>query len=165
MAPLFVLGQYLDSPADYSKECEERISGLGEELSRLLAVSLSHGSDMNYNAGQRLGTYLLADRSPTQDPRAATYSLGIWISTKGPLWTLLLHRGEPGKAEWFPAPLSEVAGTPEVDSLLHTIETYLRSKGYTRISEEALDEMLPDKETEMDGAPATVRDVFFCEIC
>lgn len=160
-----VLDQYLDSPADYSKECEERISGLGKELSRLLAVPLSHGSDMNYNAGQRLGTYLLADRSPTQDPQAATYSLGLWISTKGPLWTLLLHRGEPGRTEWFPTPLSEVADTPEGASLLHTIEAYLRSKDYTRIPEEALEEMLPGKETEMDGAPATVRDVFFCETC
>ncbi|KAB2347837.1 hypothetical protein [Actinomadura rudentiformis] len=153
--------RYLDAAPDYSGPFTDRVSQLGAELSDVLSADSSHDADMSYNAGQKLGLLFLPDGSPTTDPRAATYSLGIWISSKGPLWTRILHCGQEGDLAWRPCPLSDFPNT----SLLDTIENFMRDKGLALVDDDILNQMAEGKETKMDGAPATIRDVLFCETC
>ncbi|MFI0450853.1 hypothetical protein [Actinomadura sp. 6N118] len=155
------LNRYLDAAPDYSQSFTDRVSRMGAELSDVLSTDLSHDDDMNYSAGQKLGLLLLPNGSPTTDPRAAVYSLGIWISSKGPLWTRMLHCSQEGVLVWHPCSLT---GLPD-PALLATINDFMRGKGLTLVDEDTLGQMAEGKETEMDGAPATIRDVLFCETC
>ncbi|TMR01763.1 hypothetical protein ETD83_14110 [Actinomadura soli] len=156
---------YLDAPVDYSQSFSDRIARLGAELSTELSHSLSHDDDMNYNAGQKLSLYLTADGRPTDDARAANHALSIWISSKGPFWTAIVHRGPEGELTWYPGSVSAVRETPAGNQILETIDRFMASHDLTLVPEEALGQPAEGHETEMDGAPATVRDVLFCEIC
>jgi hypothetical protein len=160
-----VYRRFVDAPVDRSQAFTDRVAQLRTELSGRLSASISHDDDMNYNAGQKLGLLLSGGGSPTTDARSATYALSIWISSKGPLWTFLLHRGEEGSLVWRPCRLNELQESPSLRQLPDTIADFLHDRGLSYVNEEVLEELVEGKETEMDGVPATVRDVLFCEIC
>lgn len=157
-----IIEQYAEAAPDYSREFTERVGRLGETLSAALGVAVRHDDDMNYNAGQRLTVHLDADGVPTSDEAKARYALKAVVSSKGPLWTVLgFVRGTDPRV-WSPLPLREM-GEP-ARSASQKIAEVLGPTG-SRVDEELLDRPVPGRVTELDGAPATVRDVFFCEVC
>jgi hypothetical protein len=153
--------RYLDAPVDYSAEFSDRVAELGRALAETLGVPVRHEEDMNYNAGQALVVYLAADGSPTGDEAAGASALRVWLSARGPLWTVLGARRGDGEREWHIEP---DAGPP-AGNVLAGIGTRLAAAGLTRVPADILDQPVPGHETELDGMPATVRDVLFCELC
>ncbi len=154
--------QYYDAPVDYSKSFDERVARLAKALSDELGVEVRHDTDMNYNAGQRISAMLTADGKPTSDIAEAAYRITAVVSSKGPLWVLMPWHKPDGRL-WVPGPVPELAGAG--DAVLAAIVKVMDTAGLRRVPEEVLEDPVEDKVTEMDGFPATVRDVLFCEVC
>lgn len=155
---------FLDHPIDYSESFTERVENLAQSLSTVLNVTVHHGSDMNYNPGQTLTVYLLSDGSVTPEPRAARCSLKIVISSRGPLWALLVLRKEAQELEWFPSSVNELRGE-HASEVVAAVGRTMEEAGLDRVADEDLEQWVPGRVTQLDGAPATVRDVLFCELC
>ena len=161
-----IVNRYLDSPIDYSTEFTERVAGLGVALSARLRVEVRHKNDMNYNPGQQLIVYLTSEGSPVQEERAAHSFLEICISAKGPLWAILVLSAHPTSNFWYPSTLAAISNDNGVaGATFEAISEVMASAGLNRIGEEVLSELVPGRVTELDGAPATVRDLLFCELC
>jgi hypothetical protein len=157
-----IIEQYSAVAPDYSREFTEKVGRLGEALSAALGVMVRHDDDMNYNAGQRLTVHLGADGEPTSDETKARYVLKAVVSSKGPLWTLLGFARGADPRVWYPLSVREMGESAGRTS--QRIAEVLDSAG-SRVEDELLDRPVPGQVTELDGAPATVRDVFFCEVC
>lgn len=156
--------RFLNAPIDYSPAFTERVSNVAQNLSTALGVPVRHNTDMNYNPGQLLAVHLLPDGSATSDERAASHSVSVAVSSRGPLWAMLVfHKGDR-ELEWFPSTVAEIEGQ-RADEVLATIERTLHAAGLERVPDTTLEELVPGRVTELDGAPATVRNLLFCEVC
>lgn len=155
--------QYYDNPVDYSKEFDERVGRLADELRGALGVDPRHETDMNYNAGQRVSVLLTGDGVPTEDPAAAGYRLTIVVSSRGPVWARMAWRKGTNAREWFPATAEEAA--PAGGKVMDAVATVMTAAGLRQVPDDVLDDELQGRVTEMDELPATVRDVLFCEVC
>ena len=115
--------------------------------------------------------FVLADGRPTADDRAAAYALKAAISARGPLWALLpSEKASPCRRQVNPDPCAASgAGLGDrhrpAGGAIAAIEQTMRAAGLDQIPAGVLDAPAPDHETQLDGAPATVREVLFCEIC
>jgi hypothetical protein len=89
--------------------------------------------------------------------------LKVAVSARGPLWTLLAWRQDTPR-HWSPLPIASIPG-PQAAATIATIERVMSAAELTRVPEDRLDDPVPDQVTDLDAAPATVRDVLFCEIC
>jgi hypothetical protein len=154
---------YLHAAIDYSAEFSERVAELGRALSAELGHPVGHDTDMNYRAGQLLVLYLGPDGASTGDQLGAATMLRIAVSSRGPLWTLLAWRQDAPR-HWSPVPLASIPGEHAARTIA-TIERVLTAVGLHRVPEHRLDDPVPDAVTDLDGAPATLRDVLFCEVC
>jgi hypothetical protein len=148
---------YLDQPIDYSEAFRDRVAALGAAVSTALGVPVGHDTDMNYRAGQLLTVYIGPDGAPVADRAAAGAMLRVAISSRGPLWTVMAF-GQDSPRHWSP---TAVPTSP----VLVPIEAALTGAGLGRVPSDRLDDVVPNHETDLDGAPATLRDVLFCEIC
>ena len=155
------LERFLDAPVDYSTEFTDRVRGLADALAAALGAPVRHETDMNYNPGQLLVVYLGPNGTVTGDEVAADFAVKIAVSSRGPLWALLASRKGAGPREWFPGSISDV----QSGSVLGTIEKTMGEAGLARVPDESLERPVPGRVTELDGAPATVRDLLFCELC
>ncbi|MGQ0778308.1 MAG: hypothetical protein ACT4NY_28520 [Pseudonocardiales bacterium] len=156
--------RFLDAPVDYSLEFTERVNDLADSLSAALGVPVRHDTDMNYNPGQLLIVYLLPGGSVTSDERAASHAVKVAVSSRGPLWAMLVSRKGDRELEWFPSTVGEIEDGSAGD-VFATIERTMQAAGLVRVSDNTLEELVPGRVTELDGAPATVRDLLFCELC
>ncbi|MGH2707055.1 MAG: hypothetical protein ACRDJK_02030 [Actinomycetota bacterium] len=120
---------------------------------------------MNYNPGQMLVIYLFSDGSVTADERKASLSLKIAVSSRGPLWATLAFRKGEHDLEWLPCSITEIGKNSRGDKVLQAIDNEMQAAGLSRVPDEILGELVPGRITELDGLPATVRDLLFCEIC
>jgi hypothetical protein len=154
---------YLHVPIDYSKEFGERVAELGRALSAELGQPVALDTDMNYRAGQLLVVYLGPDGSVTGEAAEAATMLRIAVSSRGPLWTLLAWRQDEPR-HWSPVPLGSIPGEHAAGTIA-AIDRVLSAAGLRRVPEDRLDEPVPGAVTDLDGAPATLRDVLFCEVC
>jgi hypothetical protein len=149
--------QYLDRPIDFSESFRHRVSQIRDSVAAAIGVPVEHDTDMNYRAGQLLTVYLGPSGVPVADSSVAATMLRVAVSSRGPLWTLMAwHQDSP--RHWSPAPVP--SGEPAV-----MIGKVAAAAGLQRVPPERLDELVPGHETDMDGAPATLRDVLFCEVC
>jgi hypothetical protein len=153
-----------DAPVDYSPAFSARVSQLGDSLSTRLNVTVGYQRDMNYAAGQQIVIFLDRDLSVTSTEAEASYSLRVCVSSKGPLWALLLC-ARKGSQTWEFIDISAILGSPDATGGIAGIRDVMDAAGLTEIPHDSLEHLVPGKETDLDGAPATVRDVFFCEIC
>lgn len=158
------LRRFLDAPVDYSPEFTERVNALAESLSAMLGAPVRHETDMNYNPGQLLVVYLLASGAVSSDERAASHAVKVAVSSKGPLWAMLVSRKGDHELEWFPSAVSGIEDGQAGD-VVAAIERTMQAAGFDRVPDSMLEEPVPGRVTELDGAPATVRDFLFCELC
>jgi hypothetical protein len=73
--------------------------------------------------------------------------------------------GSPRQYVWLSTPPSEVLAAPRANAVVEAVDAIMAAASVGHVSEEILDQPVPGHVTDMDGAPATVRDVLFCEIC
>jgi hypothetical protein len=156
---------YLDRRPDYSREFTERVALLAERVAVAVGVPVTHQTDMNYSVGQQIRIYLTEDGSPVPDEQAATSALSVAVSSKGPLYTLLAWHRRQHPPTWLPTPPTEVLVAPRAKAVVEAVDTIMAAASMGHVPEEMLDQPVPGHVTDMDGAPATVRDVLFCEIC
>jgi hypothetical protein len=156
---------FLAAPVDYSVEFTARVGALGRELSTALAAKVEHDNDMNYNPGQKLQVWLRPDGRATSDPATASYRLTVVVSSRGPLWSLYGYRGfGPGAQVWYPCPVADIAALPGAAGVFHAVDECMRAAELRRVPDAVLEQPAPGHLTQLDGLPATLRDVLFCEI-
>jgi hypothetical protein len=156
------LEPFLNAPVDYSPEFTARVRSIADALSAALSVPVRHQTDMNYNPGQLLIIHLTESGNVTPDETSAAYALKIAISSRGPLWALLVTRSTAPRT-WHPATPADLP--PAATPILTTIEQILTDAALTRVPDETLAHPVPGRTTDLDGAPATIRDLLFCELC
>ena len=159
-----VVEEALRRDVDYSEAFDRRVRQLGDRLSQALGSGVRHDSDMNYNAGEGLVVYLADDGSVIDDEVQAGFRVTVRVSSRGPLWALFAWRRGPRAWDWLDLghPLGK---NPQVEALRRRIEQVLGGAGLHEVERPLLDEVVPGAVTGLDGAPATVREVLFCEIC
>ena len=157
---------FFAAPIDYSKEFSARVGALGRELSTALGAKVRHDDDMNYNAGQKLEVYLGPDGRATSDRAIASYQLAVVVSSRGPLWTLygVRRRGSSAQVSWYPCPVADIADLPGAAAVFQAVDDCMRAAELRRVPDDALKQPAPGHLTQLDGLPATVRDVLFYEI-
>lgn len=157
--------QYFTHRPDYSREFTERVRALADDISSAVGVPVKHQSDMNYSVGQQIRIYLTDDGLPIPDEPVASLALSVAISSKGPLYTLLAWHKRQEPSGWFPIAPDEVLSASRTGKVADAVHRVMRKAGLSRVPEQVLDQLVPGQVTDMDGAPATVRDVLFCEVC
>ena len=159
-----VLERYKYAPVDHSPAFSALVTRLGDAIAARLNTTVGYARDMNYAAGQQIVVYLLPSLSVASGEADAGYALRVCVSARAPLWTLLLCT-RAGPHTWEFTDPSRILSTPETAAVLAGVRAVLNETGRTEISPDLLEQPVQGKETDLDGAPATVRDVFFCEIC
>lgn len=151
--------EYFDVPVDYSPEFTGKVAGLGRDLGAELGVRVEHDTGMDYSNGQELTVYMSADGSPTSDEVAAALAYHVCVSSKGPLWMLSGGRKTHQPREWRDV----TGGQVDADDVRRVIDEHMARARLDRVPDHALEDPVPGHLTEMDGLPATVRDVLFHE--
>ncbi len=158
------LERYLEQPIDYSADFTRRVAELGELVSAALGVPVRQDSDMNYNPGQLLVVNLNAAGEPVAEETGASWKITVAVSSRVPLWALLATRAGDRPRRWLTAAAADVehgAGSAAVTAIARV----LTAAGLERVPDEDLDRAAPGQVTQMDGAPATLREALFCEVC
>jgi hypothetical protein len=148
---------YLAAPIERSEQFAERVAAVGQRLSAVLGIPVHHDADMNYRAGQLLTAYIGPDGAPVAADEGAGTMLRVAVSSRGPLWTLMAWRQDTPRRG---SPTAVPAGDP-----VPMIAAVLADAGLQQVPPDRLDDPVPGHETDLDGAPATLRDVLFCEVC
>jgi hypothetical protein len=155
---------YLERPIDYSAGFTRRVAEIGERLSAELGVPVRQDSDMNYNPGQLLVVHLAAGGGPVAEETGAAWRITVVVSSRGPLWALLAGRAGDRPRVWLATAAADVehgAGSAVVTAIARV----LTAAGLERLPDADLDRPAPGQVTQMDGAPATLREALFCEVC
>lgn len=150
--------------ADYSPAFTERVGGLGALVSDQIGIPIRHDSTMNYRVSQMLELLLSEDLDPVQEQSEAARLLKIVVSSRVPAWTLLVFSRGDRPGEWTSTSSTQVWGrlAPRVRS---AILSAMQGAGLQQVMEADLSDEVDDAVTELDGAPATVKDFLFCELC
>ena len=150
----------LAADPDYSPAFTERVVRLAEAMAAETGLHPVHSDNGNYNVGAFLTLHLDAKGNETANAPGARYALTVAVSSKGPLYTLLLADRDGNG--FYAAPFAEDL---PFRTLVAQLRAFLREAGLLEVPQERLEEMVPGHLTELDGAPATLRDVLFCELC
>lgn len=149
-------------PVDYSEAFTTKVEGLADRIGEVLGVAPTHETDMNYRAGQLLTVSLDGDAHPLPAEQGGIL-MRIWVSSRGPVFTILPAVKEGNIVDLkVPSEIQRlVCGSEAADA----VRRLLSEVGLTEVAEDLLSQPVPGHLTEMDGAPATVMEVLFCELC
>lgn len=153
----------LKAPIDFSEIFTAKASAVARQIESVLGFPPHHAMQMDYRAGQILTVYFDSNGLPIRDERGSKTAVKVAISSRGPLFALLAY--QRSDIAWSPTPIAEILRSPAVENAVDSIRSALHGSELTEISENELDELVPGFVTELDGSPATLRDVLFCELC
>jgi hypothetical protein len=154
----------LARPIDYSPGFTLRVGEIGERLSAELGVPVRQDSDMNYNPGQLLVVHLDAGGGPAAEETGAAWRLTVAVSSRGPLWALLIARAGHRPRLWLHTPAADVEHGAGSD-VVTAVARVMAAAGLERLPDADLDRPAPGQVTQLEGVPATLREALFCEVC
>jgi hypothetical protein len=117
----------------------------------------------DYSVSHMIESELDQHGRPVGDLAERRYLLKVAVSLVAAAWTLFLYELSAEAAAWVPCtePMERVVAR----DVLREIDRLMAESGRSFVVPVALDELVAGAQTELDGAPATVRDVLFCELC
>ena len=119
---------------------------------------------MNYRVCQMLELFVSVDFRPVAEETEAADLLKVAVSAVAPAWTLVAYRRGDRPREWTQTSADRVwARLPS--AVRSAVVGTMENAGLHHVREAELDRWVDGAVTELDGAPATVRDVLFCELC
>ena len=156
------LSNYLDCPTDYSETFTKEVATCASDLAKDIHISLVHNSDMNYSSAQSIRMFLSSDRcEPATSMQNSKYELRVLISSKGPLFCILILASDQ-QSHWR---LCKEDSIPVcIANIEDIVIASLLRKQYKIVERDILWKTLPDRFDEMDDAPSTIFSVLFSEI-
>ena len=147
-----LLQKALGSPPDYSGRFSAKVADIVVNISRHCGLSTEHDTSMDYSSAQKISW------ERTESHPRIQYRL--FVSSRGPLYTILPYLADE-HGDWRRSADDSVF---QEDSAVACVQSVLESHGYEFVATDLLERPAPGHVTDMDGAPASLRDVIFTEL-
>lgn len=162
----------IDNPGPlYTDEYRKFLARLGAEISEILGIEVLFKSNGDYTTAFVISIRFSETGSPIDRHKAERqkerYKIRLHISPMGPYFAYdmmqrdMEYRGNGTRFEW--CEWSELPNAAQF--FMNKITAVVADKGYTLLTWEQRDELVPGRVQKLDGyAPATVGSVLFSEI-
>jgi len=148
--------------ADFSKSFDQKMESLRDLFTKAINAPVYLDIDMNYNASQRLYTFLDHNQQGCdKDSDESAIKFSLLVSSKGPFYTYLCSY-KVGRNKWEQGNIS-----PESNNLnivIRQAEAVLQKEGHKGLFGDILEELALGYTTNLEGKPATIFEVLFSEI-
>jgi hypothetical protein len=152
----------LSSSPDLSADLRTEVAEQARAVAAATGAHVVARFATDYSVSHMIEISLGENGDPVRDVAEQRYLLKAAVSLVAPAWTVFLYQ-RVDERTWVPSsqPVERVVPS----DVWRKIEDLMAEKGRCFVATDALGESVPGARTELDGAPATVKDVLFCELC